>query len=150
MMKLKLSPIPLNEDKSKPMYASGDCQTLLKMWEAYYPVIGFHFPWVGYVVKDDDTIIGSCAFTGKPKDNTVEVSYWTFKEHEGKGIASFACKELISIARTAQPDIIITAKTAPEKNASTTILEKNGFVFNGVVQDHEIGDAWEWRLVRSE
>jgi len=145
-MNLQLSPISLNEDKTKAIYASDDCQMLLQMWEEFYPAIGFHLPWVGYVVKQNDTIIGSCAFTGPPKNNKVELSYWTFKQHEGKGIASFACKELIKLARAAKPDVIITAKTAPEHNASTKILQKNGFVFSGVVQDHEIGDAWEWVL----
>jgi hypothetical protein len=40
--------------------------------------------------------------------------------------------------------VIITAKTAPEHNASTKILEKNNFVFTEIVQDEEIGDAWLW------
>lgn len=145
-MTLQLAPIPLNEDKSKAMYASDDCQMLLSMWEEFYRSIGFNLPWVGYVVKENETIIGSCAFTGAPKNNKVEVSYWTFKQYEGKGISSWSCSELIKLARAAKPDIIITAKTAPEHNASTKILQKNGFIFSGVVQDHEIGDAWGWVL----
>lgn len=116
------------------------------MWEEYYPKIGFHFPWVGYFVKADGQIVGSCAFKGKPVNNSVEVSYWTFQEHEGKGISTWSCKELISIAHKTDPNLTVTAKTAPEKNASTKILERNGFVFSGIVQDHEIGDAWEWML----
>ena len=147
-MKLNLEPIDLNEDFSKERYTSDDCQNLINAWRDYYPQIGFHFPWVGYFITVDDQIVGSCAFTGKPVNNSVEVSYWTFKEHEGKGIATWACQELIAIARKMEPNIRITAKTAPEKNASTTILERNGFVYSGVVQDHEIGEAWEWRLVR--
>jgi hypothetical protein len=35
----------------------------------------------------------------------------------------------------------ITAKTAPQENASTKILRKNGFTFSKIVQDEEIGDA---------
>lgn len=143
-MNLRLEPIPLNPDKSEKIYASDDCQNLLNMWEGFYPAIGYHFPWVGYLVINSDHVVGSCAFTGRPKDNKVEVSYWTFKEHEGKGISSWSCKELVSIARKNNPELIISAKTAPEKNASTTILERNGFVFSGIVQDHDIGDAWEW------
>ncbi len=145
-MELKLEFIALNEDKTKTHYASEDCQNLLSMWEEYYPKIGFNLPWVGYVVIQGNHVIGSCAFTGKPINNRVEVSYWTFKEHEGKGIASWACKQLIAIAKETDPNIIVTAKTAPEHNASTKILERNGFTFSGVVQDHEIGDAWEWLL----
>lgn len=145
-MELKLEPIHVNEDKTKEIFSSEDCQTLLQMWEDYYPKAGFHLPWIGYLVKQGDTIVGSCAFTGKPVNNTVEVSYWTFKEHEGKGVASWACNALITIAKETAPGVIITAKTAPEHNASTTILKRNGFVFLSIVQDHEIGDAWKWVL----
>lgn len=145
-MNLTLQPIHPDEDPTKAVYASDDCQTLIEMWREFYPQIGFHLPWIGYFIKLDDQIVGTCAFTGKPVDNRVEVSYWTFKEHEGKGIANRACKELIAIARNADPNVVITAKTAPEKNASTTILELNGFQFSKIVQDHEIGDAWEWVL----
>lgn len=89
-------------------------------------------------------IVGSCGFTGQPRDGRVELAYWTFKEFEGKGIASFACKELISIAYKAAPHITIIAKTAPEHNASTKILQNNDFLFTEIVQDDEIGDAWLW------
>lgn len=44
------------------------------------------------------------------------------------------------------PQLLITAKTAPVHNASTKILQKNGFEFSGKVQDDEIGDAWLWVL----
>jgi len=145
-MELSLEAININEDITREIYASEDCQNLLKMWQDYYPKTGFNLPWIGYFIKQENRIMGSCAFTGKPIDNRAEISYWTFKEHERKGIASWACRQLISIARKANPGIVIIAKTLPENNASTKVLERNGFVFSGIVQDHEIGDAWEWKL----
>ena len=145
-MHLTLEPIRLDQDRTKHAYASEDCQHVFKMWEAYYPKIGFHLPWIGYFVKLDHQIVGCCAYTGPPVNNTVEISYWTFKEFEGQGIATGSCRQLIAIAKAEDPSIRIIAKTAPEKNASTTILERCGFAFSGVVQDHEIGDAWEWTL----
>src|SRR5690348_4835669 len=108
-MSLSIEPIPFNADKAKAEYSSEDCQNLLKMWEDYYPKIGFNLPWVGYFVKEDDKIIGSCAFAGPPTDNRVEVSYWTFKEYEGKGIATFACRELVSLAKAVDPQLTIFA-----------------------------------------
>lgn len=146
-MNISLEPIKLNEDKTNPIYASEDCQETLKMWEEYYPKIGFTPPWNGYFVKRANQFVGCCAFTGKPVENRVEISYWTFKEFEGQGIASLACKELLLIAKRTDSTIQVMAKTAPENNASTKILERNGFVFSKVVQDHEIGDAWEWLLL---
>jgi RimJ/RimL family protein N-acetyltransferase len=53
---------------------------------------------------------------------------------------------MVKLVKQTDPDIIVTAKTVPEHNPSTRILDKNGFQFMGVVQDHEIGDAWSWQL----
>ncbi len=141
---MNLRPITPYEDKTKEDYASPDCQQLLQMYDDFYPKIGFVMPWIAYFVVRQDQIVGSCSFVGQPQDGKVEIAYWTFKEFEGQGIASFACKELVSIAIQADPKVIITAKTAPEKNASTKILENNNFKFTEIVQDEEIGDAWLW------
>ena len=141
---MNLRPITLTENKANEAYASADCQQLLNMYEEFYPKIGFNIPWVGYFIIRQNQIVGSCGFVGQPKDGKVEVAYWTFKEFEGQGIASFACKELVSIANQTDPDLTITAKTAPEHNASTRILQKNNFSFTEIVQDEEIGNAWLW------
>lgn len=141
---MKLKQITQQEDKTKELYASADCQTLLAMYDDFYPKIGYNFPWVGYFIIREGKIVGSCSFVGQPIGGRVELSYWTFKEFEGQGIASFACKELVTIAKQADPSLTITAKTAPENNVSTKILENNNFVFTEIVQDDEIGDAWLW------
>ncbi len=114
--------------------------------EEYYPKFGFNKPWVGYFVFNNNQVVGTAGFTGQPKDGKVEIAYWTFKQFEGQGVATFACKELIAISKEADLTIIITAKTAPEYNASTKILQNNGFTFSEIVQDDEIGDAWLWTL----
>ncbi len=136
--------ITLNEDKTNEAYASADCQLLLNMYNDFYPKIGFTIPWVGYFVVRQGKIVGSCGFVGQPKNGKVEIAYWTFKEFEGQGIASFACKQLVTITYQTDPSLNIIAKTAPARNASTRILENNNFVFTEIVQDEEIGDAWLW------
>jgi RimJ/RimL family protein N-acetyltransferase len=113
----------------------------------FYPNIGFNEPWIGYFVLKNNQVVGTGSFTGQPINGTVEIAYWTFKDFEGQGIASFVCKQLISIAKSTDPSIIITAKTAPEHNASTKILANNGFTYTTIVQDDEIGDAWLWTLL---
>jgi [ribosomal protein S5]-alanine N-acetyltransferase len=143
---MELKPIQLNIDKTEEIYASDNCQTLLNMYDDYYQQIGYVLPWVGYFVMRDGEIVGSCGFTGQPKDSTVEIAYWTFKKFEGQGIASFSCRELVRISQNSDREITITAKTMPEHNASTKILQNNGFTFSEIVQDHEIGDAWLWTL----
>ncbi len=146
---MNLRPITLNENKTNEAYASENCQQLLKMYDDFYPKTGFNIPWVGYFVVMQEKIVGSCGFVGQPKDGKVEIAYWTFKEFEGQGIASFACKELVTIAYQADQSLTITAKTAPEPNASTKILENNNFAFTKIVQDEEIGDAWLWTHKRT-
>ena len=112
----------------------------------YYSKNGFNKPWVGYFIFKNNQIVGTGGFIGQPKDGKVEIAYWTFKEFEGQGIASFTCKALISISKKTDKTITITAKTAPVHNASTKILQNNSFEFTEVVQDDGIGDAWLWTL----
>src|SRR4030095_11095613 len=128
MMELRV--ILIGEDKSSEIYNSPDCQQILNVYEEYYPKIGFNLPWVGYFILKENKIVVSCGFTGAAVAGIVEIAYYTFKEFEGQGIASFACRELISISKTADPTIIITAKTALEFNASTKILMNNGFTYS--------------------
>jgi [ribosomal protein S5]-alanine N-acetyltransferase len=143
---MELRILKQNEDKTDKLFKSTDCQALLEMYQEYYIKTGFNLPWVAYLILKENEVVGSCSFTGEPLNGKVEIAYWTFKEFEGKGIASFACKELIKIAKNADSNIIITAKTAPEHNASTKILVNNKFIFTEIVLDDEIGDAWLWTL----
>jgi ribosomal-protein-alanine N-acetyltransferase len=143
---MTIVPLLIDEDKTKEIYANEDCQEIFKSYPDYYFKTGYNPPWIGYLVFRQDTVVGVGGFTGQPKDGRVEIAYGTFKAYEGQGIASFTCQQLISISKTTDPAIIITAKTAPENNASTTILKRNGFEFTGIVQDDGIGDAWEWVL----
>ncbi len=143
---MTFEPLQIDLDKTNEIYADPDCQEILKSYPDYYHKTGYNPPWIGYLVFRDDIIVGVGGFTGQPKDGKVEIAYGTFKKYEGQGIASFSCQQLISIAKATDPKIIITAKTSPEHNASTKILQQNGFEFTGIVQDEGIGDAWEWML----
>ena len=127
-------------------YASNVCQEVILATIDLYKNKGFYTPWVGYLVIVANVVVGAAGFNGRPENNGVEISYYTFQEYEGKGYATLACKELIKIAKLQNPSLVICAKTAPEENASTRILRKNGFFYSRVVQDHEIGDAWFWEL----
>jgi len=140
----QLVPIHIDEDQSNPIYANPFCREIFKSYPAFYYKIGYNPPWIGYFVIGDNQVLGVGGFVGKPVDGRVEIAYGTSKEFEGKGVASFSCRELVKIAKKNDPGLSITAKTAPEMNTSARILKRNGFVFTGIVQDHEIGDAWEW------
>jgi [ribosomal protein S5]-alanine N-acetyltransferase len=141
---MNLEPIDIAGDRTHPAYSDPACLELLQTYKDYYGKVGFNPPWIGYFVIRGNQVVGTCSFTGQPREGRVEIAYWTFKDHEGQGISSFSCRQLISISKETDPQIIITAKTLPESNPSTRILEKTGFAFSRIVQDEDIGPAWEW------
>ncbi|MEY4640159.1 MAG: hypothetical protein RLZZ227_153 [Pseudomonadota bacterium] len=115
------------------------------LMSALYAREGFVEPWVGYLALLDDSYVGMCAFKSPPASNRVEIACHTFPEFEGRGIATKMAAQLVTLARQAEPAVIIAAQTLPEKNASTAILEKNGFEFMGEVEHPDDGVVWEWR-----
>ena len=111
-----------------------------------YDDLGFQPPWIGYLALDGDEAVGGGAFVGPPQDGRVEIAYFIRPEHQGRGLARQTAAALVAIARQAHQGIAIWAKTAPAPGPSASILEALGFERDGVVQDHEIGDAWAWLL----
>jgi len=114
---------------------------------AHYDRVGATAPWAGYFARDDDAIVGICAFAAPPKDGEVEVAYGTFAPLEGYGVATAMAERLIAIASSEPTIRFVTANTAPEENASTHILRKLGFARDGSITDADIGEAWHWRRV---
>lgn len=110
-----------------------------------YRRVGFVEPWIGYVAVDAGQAVGGGAFVGAPRDNRVEIAYCTLKEFEGRGYATRTAAELMAIARTARPGIVISAFTLQEQNPSTRILQRLGFERFGHAHDQDAGDVWEWR-----
>ncbi len=112
---------------------------------ALYRRVGFTPPWVSYVAVDDDRAVGGGAFVGPPRDNRVEIAYFTLEEFAGLRYATRTASELVAIARKANPGITISAFTLRESNASTKILLRLGLKLFGEAQDPDAGDVWEWR-----
>jgi len=100
--------------------------------------------WICYYVEENGELIGSAAFKGKPINNTVEISYGTFENHRQQGVGTKICQRLVELSLATDPSVRITARTLPEKNYSTRILEKNNFILLGFVNDPEDGEVWEW------
>ncbi len=110
-----------------------------------YKQMGYTPPWIGYASIFDGQIVGGGAFVGSPVNGEVEIAYFTLDEHAGNGHASRTAGALVEIALSADPAVCVIAKTLPQKNSSTSILSRLGFVQSGVVQDEEVGEAWLWR-----
>lgn len=104
-------------------------------------------PWGGYLTIDEATraVVGTCAFkTGPTAERTVEIAYYTFPGHEGRGFATAMVRELYRIAAESGQVECVIAHTLPEPNASNTLLCKVGFAHVGEVLDPEDGRVWRF------
>jgi RimJ/RimL family protein N-acetyltransferase len=118
---------------------------ILHMTVNYYRMIGFSPPWIGYFVKLDGKMVGSAGYKGAPVNNTIEIAYGVFPGHQNKGIGTAICRQLVKLALQTDPQLVVTARTLPENNYSTKILQKSGFILSGTVFDKDDGDVWEWK-----
>ena len=111
-----------------------------------YGSVGYEPPWIGYLAFEDDTCVGACGFKSPPRNNRVEIAYFTFPGHEWRGVATQMASELIRLAREKLPAVTVAAQTLPEENASTSVLKKLGFRLTGATEHPEDGQVWEWQL----
>lgn len=103
-------------------------------------------PFCAYVARDSGVLVGFGGFKGAPDDaGAVEIGYLTFPLHVGKGVATAVAAGLVAIAREHGATQVV-ALTMPQVNASTRVLEKNGFAHKGSEIDEDIGEAWRWEL----
>lgn len=116
----------------------------LPMTLEFFQKVGYQPPWIGYYAALDGELVGNAAFKGAPVNHTVEIAYGTFEHFQNKGIATQMCRLLVEKSLATDPTIRITARTLPNPNFSTRVLEKNGFVYVGIINDPEDGDVWEW------
>lgn len=143
-----LSPFPILPTNLSPLTES-DHEFLHEAWRgmlAYYSIIGIQEPWIGYLFRQDNRWVGTGGFKGRPVNDQIEIAYAVSPEMEGKGIGTAICAHLTTIAQANGTQLRVTARTLPEKNASTSILTKNGFVLVGPIQDPDDGEVWEWEF----
>jgi quercetin dioxygenase-like cupin family protein/GNAT superfamily N-acetyltransferase len=111
-----------------------------------YQKAEFRRPWVGYLALQDGQVVGTCAFKTAPQDGRVAIAYFTFPEHEGKGIATRMARLLVQLAQVTDSSVGIVAQTLPQENASTAILRRLGFNRVGMAHDSDVGEVWEWQM----
>lgn len=88
----------------------------------FFNKVGYVPPWVGYFVKQDDEL-GSAAFKGPPVNGAVEIAYGTWS-HTGKRALEQAFAGYWLTCFKSDSAVRITARTLPEENFSTRLLEK--------------------------
>lgn len=110
-----------------------------------YRTVGHDLPWIGYFALQDAVCIGTCGFKGAPVDRRVEIAYYAFPGHEGRGHATRMARSLVDMAWATDPTLVVAAQTLPHESASTSILRKIGFTCIGSVLHPEDGEVWEWQ-----
>ena len=141
---MTLLPIKQTLEENKAFAKNPLCSESLAMCIDFYKRVGFDPPWICYYVEENGELIGNAAFKGKPINNIVEIAYGTIENHRQQGVGTRICKQLVELSLATDASVRITARTLPEKNYSTRILEKNDFVLLGFVNDPEDGEVWEW------
>ena len=105
-------------------------------------------PWLpgfGVVHRESGSVIGSAGFKGAPDaSGMVEVGYGIVPAYEGRGYATEVTKMLVEWAFASGEVRVVRAHTLRETNASTRVLEKCGFAFEGEVEEPEDGRVWQW------
>ena len=120
---------------------------------AYLRSLDHSNPWLpgfGVVHRESGSVIGSAGFKGAPDARgMVEVGYGIVPSYEGRGFATEVTKMLVEWAFASGAVRVVRAHTLPETNASTRVLGKCGFGFEGAVVDAEDGRVWRWEKRRS-
>jgi RimJ/RimL family protein N-acetyltransferase len=100
-----------------------------------------------FVAGQPPQLVGWGGFKGRPADGVAEVGYEIAESHRGRGLATAAAEAMLEEAFT-DPDVAaVIAHTLPERNASTRVLEKAGFEFDGEVFQ-EGRETWRFRVAR--
>jgi RimJ/RimL family protein N-acetyltransferase len=107
-------------------------------------------PWdFGYALvhREYGTVIGTAGFKGPPDgDGTVEIAYAIVPIYENQGYATEAARALTEFAIARDEVRHVIAHTLPENNASTHVLRRCGYAFDGEVIDPEDGPVWRWTV----
>lgn len=127
-----------------------DAREVLKAYKAMYEAVAYESPWIGYLVETGGDLVGTCSFKGPPAEGRVEIAYYTFEKFEHRGIGTWMVRQLVAMARDADPNVTIFAQTEPMESPSTLILRKVGFQRVAILEHPEGGKIWEWHYVSSD
>ena len=146
-MQLELVAITQSGELGKPMECSSPwTATVVEATVELYRKVGYGPPWLGYLAFEDGACVGTCGFKSSPQNNRVEIAYFTFPEHESRGIATQMASELVRLALDQMPAVTVAAQTLPAESASTSVLKRLRFHLVGSVEHPEDGLVWEWQL----
>jgi ribosomal-protein-alanine N-acetyltransferase len=100
-----------------------------------------------FVTGEPPELVGWGGFKGAPKDGVVELGYEIAESHRGQGIATAATRAMLEEAFADEAVTTVIAHTLPQRNASTRVLEKAGFTFDGEAREDD-NVVWRFALPR--
>lgn len=83
-------------------------------------------------LKDSQEYIGDLDFKGPAKNHAVEIGYGVLPAYEGNGYTTEALQAMTHWAFDQKNVVFVEAETDPDNRASQRVLEKCGFVPDGV------------------
>jgi ribosomal-protein-alanine N-acetyltransferase len=98
-----------------------------------------------FLAGDPPELVGWGGFKGPPADGVVELGYEIAATRRDRGLATEATEAMLVEASGVTAVREVIAHTLPEVSASTRVLEKAGFAFDGEAQ--EDGET-VWRFSR--
>lgn len=106
--------------------------------------------WCSYYVllrpdgQGRSVVVGICGFKGAPDDKgEVEIGYSVVPEFQRRGIASEACEALLDLAFAGPEVRRVIGHTLEHLTPSIGVMEKLGFVFDGLGPREEAPDRTE-------
>ena len=104
-----------------------------------------HEPWAAsWLILVDGVIAGTIGFKGAPSpDNVAEIGYGVVRSQWGRGVASSALAQLLTLLAGRSLDLY--AETTTQNLASQAVLRKSGFEAVGERRDRNDGDLVVWR-----
>jgi ribosomal-protein-serine acetyltransferase len=110
----------------------------------------------GYVIMEQGKTIGRTGlYHFNHVDKIASIGYWIGKEHEGKGIITGTCRELINLGFSRLGLNRIEIKCATGNQKSRAVPERLGFKLEGTIRQGELVhdkfiDLYLFSLLKSE
>ena len=93
------------------------------------------------ILKDAQQLIGSIGIVPDPKRENPQVrmlGYWLDEAHWGKGYMAEAVQAILNYGFNELQLSLITANCYPHNKRSQQVLERNGFIYEGVLHQAEL------------
>lgn len=99
--------------------------------------------WLMQLNDGSKQIVGDLCFKGLNDDGSVEIGYGIKKDYEGRGLMTEAVAAMAKWAITQVGVSCIESETASNNIASQRVLQKAGFIANGVMGEE--GPRFVWK-----